>query len=145
MDAYNGAAIASYDDAGVSEVQAIDGDGDEECAARDGETFSLEEADSIEDHPNGTLDWVPIIPDESPVKSAEAPDIPALLRAAKAEAVTLQVVNGEISQGRTIIDRDYDGRVIGSHVSTRQVRTVIDRDPDTGRVSGSHEEYVSDA
>lgn len=61
MDAYNASALASYGDAGVTEVQAIDGDGDEECAARDGETFSVEEADSIEDHPNGTLDWVPVL------------------------------------------------------------------------------------
>lgn len=61
MDAYNSTAIASYGDAGIEEVQAIDGDGDEECAARDGETFSMDEADGIEDHPNGTLDWVPIL------------------------------------------------------------------------------------
>jgi len=61
MDAYNGAALSSYDDAGITIVQAIDGDGDEECAARDGQEFSVEEADSIEDHPNGTLDWVPVL------------------------------------------------------------------------------------
>jgi uncharacterized protein with gpF-like domain len=61
MDAYNGATIGSYSDAGITQVEAIDGDGDEECAARDGQTFSVEEADSIEDHPNGTLDWVPVI------------------------------------------------------------------------------------
>jgi hypothetical protein len=61
MDAYNASALFSYSDAGVTQVQAIDGDGDEECAARDGEIFDIEEADSIEDHPNGTLDWVPII------------------------------------------------------------------------------------
>ena len=60
MDAYNGAALASYSDAGVEYVQAIDGTGDEECAARDGQTFSVDEADTIEDHPNGTLDWVPV-------------------------------------------------------------------------------------
>ena len=73
-DAYNGAALASYADAGASEVQAIDGDGDEECAARDGQVFSVEEAAGIEDHPNGTLDWVPIIADlpvEEPVAKAD--------------------------------------------------------------------------
>lgn len=59
--AYNGAALSSYADGGATEVQAIDGTGDEECAARDGQTYSVEEADSIEDHPNGTLDWVPIV------------------------------------------------------------------------------------
>jgi hypothetical protein len=64
MFAYNAAALDSFGEFGVTEVQAIDGDGDEECADRDGQTFSIEDADSIEDHPNGTLDWVPIIPDE---------------------------------------------------------------------------------
>ncbi len=66
MDAYNGAALGAYGDAGVREVQAIDGDQDEECAARDGRVFSVEDADGIEDHPNGTLDWVPVL---EPVKA----------------------------------------------------------------------------
>jgi hypothetical protein len=61
MDSFNAAALASYSDAGVTEVQAIDGDGDPECAERDGQIFSIEEADQIEDHPNGTLDFVPVI------------------------------------------------------------------------------------
>ena len=58
--AYNAAAISSYRELGVQEVTAIDGDGDPECADRDGKTFSVEEAQDIEDHPNGTLDWVPV-------------------------------------------------------------------------------------
>ena len=62
--AYNDATLGSYQDLEVTQVQAIDGDGDEECAARDGETFDIDEAQTIEDHPNGTLDWVPIIPEE---------------------------------------------------------------------------------
>jgi hypothetical protein len=61
MFAYNAAALDSYAELGVTQVEAIDGDGDEECAARDGQTFSLEEALDIEDHPNGTLDWVPVL------------------------------------------------------------------------------------
>jgi len=61
MDAYNASALYSYADAGIGMVQAIDGDGDEECAARNGRVFSVDEADSIEDHPNGTLDWVPVL------------------------------------------------------------------------------------
>jgi hypothetical protein len=63
MDAYNSAAIGSYDEFGIEEVEASDGDGDEECAARDGQTFSIDDADGIEDHPNGTLDWIPVIPE----------------------------------------------------------------------------------
>ncbi len=65
MDAYNASALFSYSDAGITQVQAIDGDGDEECAERDGQVFDIDEADSIEDHPNGTLDWVPIIGSEA--------------------------------------------------------------------------------
>lgn len=61
MDAYNFSAISTYEDFGVTRVQAIDGDQDPECAERDGQTYSIEEAFAIEDHPNGTLDWVPIV------------------------------------------------------------------------------------
>ena len=61
MDSYNFAALGSYQDAGLTQVQAIDGDGDPECAARNGQTFSLADAEGIEDHPNGSLDWVPVI------------------------------------------------------------------------------------
>lgn len=57
--AYNAASITSFREYGVSQVQAIDGDSDEECAARNGNVYSIDEAADIEDHPNGTLDWVP--------------------------------------------------------------------------------------
>jgi SPP1 gp7 family putative phage head morphogenesis protein len=60
MFAYNQAALDSYTELGVESVEAIDGDQDEECAARNGQTFTLDEAAGIEDHPNGTLDWVPV-------------------------------------------------------------------------------------
>lgn len=59
--AYNSAAIDSYREVGIEKVEAVDGDGDEECAARDGQIFDADEADGIEDHPNGTLDWIPVI------------------------------------------------------------------------------------
>lgn len=61
MDAYNAASLHSYGDAGVTIVQAIDGDQDDECASRNGREFSRLEALDIEDHPNGTLDWVPVL------------------------------------------------------------------------------------
>jgi hypothetical protein len=76
MDAYNGAAIGSYSDAGITQVEAIDGDGDEECAARDGQTFGIDEADAIEDHPNGTLDWVPVIGEEVAIEGKAAVSAP---------------------------------------------------------------------
>lgn len=67
--AYNEAALSSYTEFGVSEVQASDGDQDEACAERDGQIFSVDEAMSIEDHPNGTLDWSPVVGE--PVGKAE--------------------------------------------------------------------------
>lgn len=57
--AYNSAAISSYREYGVTQVQAIDGDDDERCADRNGRIFTIEEASGMEDHPNGTLDWAP--------------------------------------------------------------------------------------
>ena len=61
----NRASLRSYGDFGIAEVDAIDGDEDPECAERNGQRFGLEEALDIEDHPNGTLDWIPVIPEKS--------------------------------------------------------------------------------
>jgi HK97 family phage portal protein len=59
--AYNTAALETYGAYGVEQVQAIDGDEDAECAARNGLVLSRHEASGITDHPNGTLDWVPVL------------------------------------------------------------------------------------
>jgi hypothetical protein len=58
--AFNTAALTSYKEYGVEMVQAIDGDFDEVCAERNGKVMPVLEAQDIEDHPNGTLDWVPV-------------------------------------------------------------------------------------
>jgi len=68
MRAYNESALHGYKEYNVREVIASDGDVDEPCRARDGRTFSVDEAFGIEDHPNGTLDWIPVVPDR---KSAD--------------------------------------------------------------------------
>ena len=60
MFAYNAAALDTYAEYAVTEVEALDGDEDEECAARNGQVYSLPDAAAIMDHPNGTLDWAPI-------------------------------------------------------------------------------------
>lgn len=57
----NEAQLESFREFGVNKVRAIDGDDDPECAARDGQEFDLDEALDIADHPNGTLDWVPVV------------------------------------------------------------------------------------
>jgi hypothetical protein len=61
MLSYNRASVSGYGAFGVERLQAYDGDGDEQCANRAGEIFSVDEALSIEDHPNGTLVWSPVI------------------------------------------------------------------------------------
>jgi hypothetical protein len=60
MLAYNEAALRGYGEFDVKQVTAIDGDEDDECASRDGQTYHLDEALAISDHPNGTLDWAPV-------------------------------------------------------------------------------------
>ncbi len=71
MFAYNDAALGSYRELGVEMVEAIDGDQDEECIDRLARNpYTLEDAEAEEDHPNGTLDWAPIIPDEEPAAKA---------------------------------------------------------------------------
>jgi SPP1 gp7 family putative phage head morphogenesis protein len=71
MNVYNSAALDSYREFGMEQVQAIDGDGDPECAARDGQVFSLDEAaaETEAEHPNGTLDWTPYFPEDVPAKA----------------------------------------------------------------------------
>jgi SPP1 gp7 family putative phage head morphogenesis protein len=62
MNAYNEAALHTYREFEVTEVEAIDGDDDAECAERNGKRYPIDEAFSIADHPNGTLDWIPVVP-----------------------------------------------------------------------------------
>ncbi len=57
----NESQIESYREFGVAKVVAIDGDDDPECSERDGKEFDLDDAMEISDHPNGTLDWSPVV------------------------------------------------------------------------------------
>ena len=61
MNAYNEAALHTYREFEVTEVEAIDGDDDAECAARNGKRYPIDEAFGIADHPQGTLDWIPVV------------------------------------------------------------------------------------
>jgi hypothetical protein len=58
---YNRAALDGYKEFRVTRVLAYDGDTDADCAARNGREFDIDDAFSIADHPNGTLDWSPVI------------------------------------------------------------------------------------
>ena len=60
--AQNQSTIEATKASGVDYVQAVDdqiGHGDAECSARNGMVYPVSEAAGIEDHPNGTLMWVP--------------------------------------------------------------------------------------
>ena len=75
MDAYNASALNSYADSGFGWVEATDGDQDEECANRlANNPYTVDDAMSEEDHPNGTLDWVPLFEDEVPKATLDTPD-----------------------------------------------------------------------
>lgn len=61
--AQNGAALDSYQVEGVQSVEMLDGDQDDVCKERDGQVVSLEQAEShmAAEHPNGTLDFAPVV------------------------------------------------------------------------------------
>ena len=63
IQAYGSASVQSYKDAGIEQVQLYDGSDDPECAARDGQVVSPDEADALlgDEHPNGTLAVAPIV------------------------------------------------------------------------------------
>jgi hypothetical protein len=73
MFALNWGAGNSYADSGISEAEALDGVDDPECAARNGQIFTIDpdtgqivddNGDPVEDHPNGTLAWAPNVTDQ---------------------------------------------------------------------------------
>ncbi len=92
MDVYNAAALATYGEAGIEMVEAIDGDQDEECIDRVARNpYTLDEADAEEDHPNGTLDWVPVMPTEAvDAAGAMAEDVTPVEEAAPTEEAAIE-------------------------------------------------------
>jgi phage portal protein BeeE len=72
MFAYNDAALSTYRELGAEYVEALDGDEDEECSARVlANPWTVEDAFSEVDHPNGTLDWVPVVSEEAVLAAAD--------------------------------------------------------------------------
>ena len=61
MLSYNRATVTGYGEFGVTHLLAYDGDGDAPCAERNGQEFTIAEAEAVEDHPNGTLVWSPVV------------------------------------------------------------------------------------
>jgi SPP1 gp7 family putative phage head morphogenesis protein len=84
----NDSQLETFREFDVEQVTAIDGDDDEVCAERNGQTFDIDEAMDIEDHPNGTLDWVPVVKAKtthSPAPAKAHDDTLARLQAQVAE------------------------------------------------------------
>lgn len=60
--ATNTGALLAYNEAGVKEVEVLDGDEDEDCASVNGQTWTVEEAmDNPIAHPNCTRAFAPIV------------------------------------------------------------------------------------
>jgi phage portal protein BeeE len=136
--AYNESALRSYNEFGISTVEAIDGDADAECAERNGKVYPLDEALSITDHPNGTLDW-------APVKA----DIDPMLEFAKAMTEMAQrpinITSPDVHIAPAVINfRPPDVHVAPAEVTVnmpeqRPVRKKLERDAD-GVITGMTEE-----
>lgn len=69
---FNGATTAAYRDAGLSQVYVLDGETDEECAAANGSTWSMEQAE-LEPvaHPNCVRSFAPVTSDGSMGEAVE--------------------------------------------------------------------------
>ena len=52
--------LGVYNEQGFGFVQAVDHGSDGPCLERNGQVFSVDDASTIEDHPNGTLSWIPM-------------------------------------------------------------------------------------
>jgi hypothetical protein len=72
--AYNDATLGSYREAGIDMVEADDACTCDECqeAFGDHPVMPMDEADGIEDHPNGTLEWLPVITEDAALGDLEA-------------------------------------------------------------------------
>jgi hypothetical protein len=106
---YNDAALRSFGELEVQEVEAIDGDTDPECAARNGKRYPLEEALGITDHPNGTLDWVPVVKASlSPVRRPAIDDMASLRQTIEQAFARLQnpVINVTLPESKATLPAD---------------------------------------
>jgi SPP1 gp7 family putative phage head morphogenesis protein len=93
----NAAQLESYREYEVEKVQAYDGDDDPECAARNGQVYTVEEASAIQDHPNGTLDWAPYLYQPEPAKAAP------VVRTKKADEPAVPIINVNITLPEALV------------------------------------------
>lgn len=141
MFAYNDAALTSYREFDVTEVLAYDGDEDAECAERNGNTYSIEEAAGITDHPNGTLDWAPVVGraylDEPVPTKAEPPVLRLEVgHPPEPQVIPAPIVNIEAAAPAAAPFVNVDLTPVAAaieRVMTRQPRILRDKD---GRITG---------
>lgn len=103
--AQNLSSITAYRESDVvSSVTAMDGDSDEECAARDGQEFSFDDAETEmeNEHPNGTLAFAPSVTSDFSPPSEGAPDIEAQDLASDLVALATPETAGRTLDGMAI-------------------------------------------
>lgn len=154
MFAYNDSALKSYETYGVEYVEALDGDKDEECASRNGREFPVSEAYAIADHPNGTLDWVPVVvpAKAEPVALVESNTLMAALKAAieygerPAPVIPAPIVNIEAAEAPVVnVDTSEFAsalREIHAVLNKPKPKPMLERDAD-GRLIGIRYEDVT--
>jgi len=135
--AYAQGSVGQMREAGVAMVDITDGDGDEVCENWNGRRVPLDEylADPL-GHPNCTRDAIPVFADEM---MSDAESIAAAGPTPEMTAI-LEVVKALAPQPFTIV---ADGVKFPDPPAPRLTRTVIDRDPETNVVIGTHEEEVA--
>lgn len=121
MDAYNRSALTTYADGGLTMVQAIDGDQDEACADRNGREFTILEADGIEDHPNGTLDWLPVMEQKARIAPGSIAEAMGMFTTAHVESMEAtrslhMQTSAAIVAGMTHVGERVDALVNTPHV-----------------------------
>lgn len=102
--ASNHGDILGYEQAGVGEVEVLDGTNDDECAEANGQIWTTEEAlaDPVA-HPNCQRSWAPVVPDEKATRPDRLPTDAAVLavRCAKqAEVISHRVVTHDHGRRR---------------------------------------------
>jgi HK97 family phage portal protein len=129
--AYAQGSVGQMREAGISQVVISDGDGDEVCAAADGQTWTLDEY--LHDplgHPNCTREADPVLED-----AYRSVKVPTSLERTLTQLVTRASQPVALhADGVTVNLPEQPARPL--------VRTVIDRDPTTNRIVGTHEELL---
>ena len=149
MLSYNRATVTGYGEFGVTHLLAYDGDQDEECAARDGQEFSIEEAAAIDDHPNGTLVWSPVVDKayHEPQVQTIQPIIHIHMGETKADVPSIQVDVHVPEQPAAVVNVaqpsvNVEPAIVNVHMPEPvPMRTVVDYAED-GTVLGDHQEAL---